>query len=142
MTYWFDMDGTIADLYTVENWLAMLIAEDTTPYRIAKPLVNLARLAKYIHKAQASGNKVGIISWTSKGGTDAYNMAVAGAKMEWLAKHLPSVTWDEIKIVPYGTNKKQACGDGILFDDEAGNRNAWGKGAFEPSDIFAVMMQG
>jgi hypothetical protein len=25
----FDMDGTIADLYGTENWLAKLIAEDT-----------------------------------------------------------------------------------------------------------------
>lgn len=29
----FDMDGTIADLYGVDNWLEMLIAEDTTPLR-------------------------------------------------------------------------------------------------------------
>ena len=25
MKIWFDMDGTIADLYGVENWLEMLI---------------------------------------------------------------------------------------------------------------------
>ena len=36
---WFDMDGTIADLYGVENWLEMLIAEDPTPYAVAKPLL-------------------------------------------------------------------------------------------------------
>ena len=27
----FDMDGTIADLYAVPNWLQMLRAEDPTP---------------------------------------------------------------------------------------------------------------
>ena len=27
----FDMDGTLANLYGVENWLEMLEAEDTTP---------------------------------------------------------------------------------------------------------------
>ena len=31
MTIWFDMDGTIADLYGVEGWLEMLIAKDETP---------------------------------------------------------------------------------------------------------------
>lgn len=31
MTIWFDMDGTIADLYGVDGWLEMLIAEDPTP---------------------------------------------------------------------------------------------------------------
>ena len=32
----FDMDGTIADLYAVDNWLAKLRAEDETPYQEAK----------------------------------------------------------------------------------------------------------
>ena len=31
----FDMDGTIADLYAVENWLPMLRAFDPTPYEVA-----------------------------------------------------------------------------------------------------------
>ncbi len=34
----FDMDGTIADLYNVPNWLERLQAEDATPYLEAKPL--------------------------------------------------------------------------------------------------------
>ena len=38
---WFDCDGTWIDLYGVEGWLDMLINKDTTPYAIAKPLVNL-----------------------------------------------------------------------------------------------------
>ena len=40
----FDMDGTIADLYGVDNWLEMLINGDTTPYSIAQPLVRLSAL--------------------------------------------------------------------------------------------------
>lgn len=139
MTYWFDMDGTIADLYSVENWLPKLINEDASPYLVARPLVNLSRLARYLNKAKANGHKVGIISWTSKGGSEAYNLEVAGAKLAWLGKHLPSVAWDEIKIVPYGTNKKTACGDGILFDDEEPNRLGWGKGAYLPTEIFTVL---
>ena len=31
----FDMDGTIANLYGVENWLAYLVAEDVKPYKEA-----------------------------------------------------------------------------------------------------------
>lgn len=139
MTYNFDMDGTIANFYGVEGWLASLIAEDVRPYEICKPLVNMSKLARCIHKVQENGDKVVIISWTSKGGSDAFNAATAAAKMAWLAKHLPSVRWDEIKIVPYGTNKKNACEGGILFDDEEGNRNAWGEGAHKPEEIFEVM---
>ena len=127
---YFDMDGTIADLYGVENWLADLIAENTRPYAVAKPLVNLSLLARYIHKAQAMGYTVGVISWLSKSGSDAYNEAVTAVKREWLAKHLPSVEWDEIHIVKYGTPKStcRTC-PGFLFDDEERNLNEWGAGA-------------
>ena len=51
MTIWFDMDGTIADLYAVENWLPMLRAYDPAPYTLAKPLVHMATLARLLHKA-------------------------------------------------------------------------------------------
>lgn len=139
MTIWFDLDGTLADLYGVEGWLDNLINEDTRPYDIAKPLVNMAYLARLLHKAQANGYEIGIISWTSRSGSDLYNGEVALAKMVWLHKHLPSVKWDEIKIVRYGTNKRAACGGGILFDDEEGNRKAWGDGAFTPDEIIRVL---
>lgn len=139
MTYWFDMDGTIADFYGVDGWLDDLIAENVRPYEICKPLVNMSLLARLIHKAQANGDKVGIISWTSKGGSDDFNFCVSLVKQLWLMEHLPSVVWDVVKIVPYGTNKKMACGDGILFDDEEGNRNAWGENAYSPEKIFEIL---
>ena len=41
---YFDMDGTIANLYGVENWLDYLINEQTKPYREAKPLVEMELL--------------------------------------------------------------------------------------------------
>lgn len=40
-TIFFDMDGTLADFYGVENWLEYLNAEDTLPYEVAKPLHNM-----------------------------------------------------------------------------------------------------
>ena len=66
---WFDMDGTIADLYGVENWLPMLIDSDPTPYEIARPLVNLSRLARYLNRLQKMGFEIGVISWLSKPST-------------------------------------------------------------------------
>jgi len=139
MTIWFDLDGTLANLYGVDGWLNDLINEDTRPYDIAKPLVNMAYLARLLHKAQANGYEIGIISWTSRNGSDLYNGAVAMSKMVWLHKHLPSVEWDEIKIIRYGTDKRTACGGGILFDDEEPNRKAWGDGAFTPDEIIRVL---
>ena len=137
---YFDLDGTIADLYGVEGWLADLIAENTRPYAEAKPLVNLSLLARYIHKAQAKGYTVGVISWLSKSGSDAYNEAVTAVKREWLAKHLPSVEWDEIHIVKYGTPKStcRTC-PGILFDDEQRNLDEWGAGAVIASNLLEIL---
>jgi hypothetical protein len=140
MTIYFDMDGTIADLYAVENWLADLRAERTRPYAEAKVLVNMSRLARALHKAQRNGAKVGIISWGSKTATTAYDKAVEQTKREWLARHLPSVQFDEIKIVHYGTPKSTLASIGdLLFDDEERNRNEWGNGAYSPEEIFEVL---
>ena len=137
---YFDMDGTIADLYGVSGWLADLEAENVRPYAEAKPLLNLSLLARYIHKAQRIGYTVGVISWLSKTGSPSYNEAVAAVKREWLAKHLPSVEWDEIHIVKYGTPKStcRTC-PGILFDDEQRNLDEWGAGAVIASDLLEIL---
>ena len=141
MTIWFDMDGNIASLYSVENWLPMLRAYDPTPYVIAKPLVNMSLLARYLNKVKAKGYRIGVISWGSKCSTPMYDAAVTAAKISWLKRHLPSVTWDEIHIVPYGVPKqnfKQSDTD-ILFDDEFFNRENWGYNAYTEKEIFDVL---
>lgn len=134
----FDMDGTIADLYGVENWLEYLIASDTFPYANAKPLVNLSRLARRLNTLQRNGHRLAVISWLSKSGTEEYNKAVTAVKLNWLAKHLPSVNWDEIHIVPYGTPKEKYCytAEDVLFDDEEKNRIAWTGVAYNVGNIF------
>jgi hypothetical protein len=137
----FDMDGTIADLYGVENWLEMLIAEDTTPYAEALPLLRLSALARKLNALQRNGYDLAIISWLSKSGSDAYNDAVTAVKMAWLAKHLPSVNWDRITIVPYGTPKQNFCENplDILFDDEAKNRDNWTGRAYDVQNIMEIL---
>ena len=138
---WFDMDGTIANLYAVENWLEYLQNEDVYPYMNAKVMLNFSLFARLLNKLQDEGWKIGIISLTSKNGTEKYNLAVEVVKRAWLAKHLPSVEWDEIKIVRYGTNKYMTCGGGILFDDEEKNRDDWKDKAYEPSEIVKVLKE-
>lgn len=134
----FDMDGTIADLYGVENWLPMLIAEDTTPYAVARPLLHLSTLARKLNTLQRNGYRLAVISWLSKSGSEAYNEAVTAVKLNWLAKHLPSVNWDEIHIIPYGTPKEKYCytAHDVLFDDEEKNRKAWAGVAYDVGNIF------
>ena len=134
----FDMDGTLANLYGVENWLESLMNKDTTPYAIAKPLLNLSALARVLNRLQREGYKLNIISWLAKVNDIEYNKAIALVKVIWLTKHLPSVKWDKITIVPYGT-PKSTCGNGYLFDDEEPNRNEWGDGAYDVDNIIEIL---
>lgn len=141
MTIYFDLDGTVADLYGVEGWLDDLEAKRTRPYDEAKPMHNMSILARALNKAQKNGIQIGIISWLSKTATDDYNKAVTRAKRKWLKKHLKSVRFDEIHIVEYGTPKSSvAKSEGILFDDEERNRAEWDKGrAYPPEKIFEIL---
>ena len=140
-TIFFDMDGTIADLYGVENWLDYLIASDALPYAIAKPLLRLNSLARVLNRLQREGYRIGVISWLSKSGTEEYNNAVTETKKNWLKKHLASVHFDEINIVKYGTPKQMFARteNDILFDDEEKNRNNWTGKAFDVNAIIEIL---
>ena len=137
----FDMDGTIADLYSVENWLSDLRAENTRPYKEAKVMVNMNSLAKALNKLQKEGHEIVVISWLSKCGSAEYDKAVAEVKKAWLRKHLGSVKFDEINIVKYGTPKSLFCKSSadVLFDDEEPNRNNWNGKAYDVNNILEVL---
>ena len=139
-TIYFDMDGTLADLYGVKNWLPMLIAEDPTPYRAAAPLLDMEALTAQLLRLQSYGYRIGIVSWLSKDGTTTYGKEVRKAKREWLAENLP-IDFDEMHFVKYGTSKSKVVNDkdGILFDDELPNRLRWKGTAYNVNNILNVL---
>lgn len=140
-TIFFDLDGTLADLYGVEGWLDMLIASDALPYEIAKPLIRLASLARILNRLKKNGYRIGIISWLAKNSTPEYDSTVTLTKMKWLKTHLPSIDFDEINILPYGTPKEIYCRteNDILFDDEERNRQNWTGKAFDVDNILTIL---
>lgn len=138
---YFDMDGTIANLYAVENWLEKLRKYDDSPYRNAKIMVNMSQLARLLNKLQKKGFHIGVISWLSKCPQPAYDLFVTNAKYEWLRKHLKSVRFDEVKIVAHGTPKGSVVKypQGILFDDEEQNRLEWAGQAYDEKNILEIL---
>ena len=143
----FDMDGTIADLYGVENWLPMLRAYDPTPYAVAEPMWNMAEMADLLHQIQEIGIEVRIITWLSKDSNPEYDRAVRDAKREWLtAQGFP---FDHFHGVQYGATKADSIRrylaeneTAILFDDNAKVRQGWHMGeAIDPieCDILEVL---
>ena len=135
---WFDMDGTIADLYGVENWLPKLRASDPSPYLEAAPLLRMASLARVLNRLQREGYEIGIVSWLSKNGSIEYNEMVINAKKEWLSVHLKSVHFDHIDIITHGSPKEMGR-NGILFDDEEKNRKNWKGQAYDVNNIIEVL---
>ena len=123
---YFDMDGTIADLYGYDNWLEMLHAEDTTPYEECGCLVNIEELREVLNNFIAAGVTIGIISWGAMGGSREYCKRTRKAKIEWCEKYFPNV-FTEYHVVKYGTPKHyvRKIKDSILVDDNADVLQAW-----------------
>ena len=127
----FDMDGTIADLYGVSNWLEDLRNENPRPYINAEPLYDMENLVNILNALKACGWKIVVTSWLSKGSSVGYDIEVRRAKREWLEKyHFP---FDEIHLVKYGTTKanctRKLGGFQILVDDNKEVRKGWHLGA-------------
>ena len=140
-TIYFDMDGTIANLYGVEGWLTYLINGDATPYKVAKPMLNMSALARVLNNLTRKGWTIGIVSWLAKNSNDEYDAKVTEAKITWLKTHLKSVNFEEIHIVPYGTPKHEIVNNpnGILFDDEEPNRTNWIGTAYDVDAIIEIL---
>ncbi len=128
----FDMDGTIADLYSVEGWESMLRAENPTPYIMAKPMYDMERLAAILNRLIEEDWEIRVISWLSKDATPEFNDVVRAAKTWWLnSYHFP---YQKAHLVAYGTTKANTIrnavekGAAILIDDNAKIRKGWHMG--------------
>ena len=143
----FDMDGTIANLYGVENWLPMLRAYNPMPYRVAEPMWDMEELALLLMEFQNRGVEIRIITWLSRETTPAYDRAVRLAKVDWLRHY--DFPFDHFHGVRFGATKadsvRKYLGEGetaILFDDNAKVREGWHMGnAYDPTtcDICEIL---
>ena len=140
----FDMDGTIADLYAVENWLPKLRAEDASPYIEAKPMWDMEELNSVLRELQQIGVKITIITWLSKDSSNEYKKAVREAKRQWLETQ--SFPFDYFHGVQYGATKansvRKFTDNAWLIDDNANVRKGWHLGeAIDPTacDLIEVL---
>jgi hypothetical protein len=126
----FDMDGTIANLYGVENWLEDLRSFNPRPYIVAEPMYDMDTLKVILEMLKCQGWRIVVTSWLSKESTREYDRMVREAKREWLAKY--DFPFDEIHLVAYGTTKanctRRLGGYQILVDDNEMVRKGWNLG--------------
>lgn len=126
----FDMDGTIANLYGVVNWLEELRAESAKPYIVAEPMYNMEELREILNELKELGWRIAITSWLAMNSTKEYDKKVRQAKREWLERY--DFPFDEIHLVAYGTTKANCTrkngGYQILVDDNEKIRSGWNLG--------------
>lgn len=125
-TIFFDLDGTIADLYGFNDWLTYLQNEQTTPYIEAGLLVDGERLRNFLAAGKAAGVLFGVISWGAKNASKDYQKAIRRAKIDWLKKNDLLQYFSELHVVKYGTPKNKSTKNrtGVLIDDELQRWNA------------------
>ena len=116
-----DMDGTIADLYGMKNWLEKLENEVEGLFLGCEPLVSEEEL-EYIFPSETY--ELRICSMTPKDATEEYCQVVIEEKNIWLDKHFPSIT--HRVYMKYGNNKNlRNSRNHILVDDNETIRNTY-----------------
>lgn len=122
---YFDMDGTIYDLYSVTDWESRLNSEDVTAYSCGEAMYDMGSLNSLLEQFVALGFVIGVVTWSAMHGSKEFNKATRKVKKDWIAENLPCVT--EFHCVKYGTPKYQTAKikDSILVDDNAQVRAAW-----------------
>ena len=137
----FDMDGTIADLYGVDNWLDDLQNDRVRPYKVCKPIYDTQTMNDLIARLKEVGYKIIITTWLAMNSTKEYKREVRKAKLNWLDEI--GFNYDEIHLVQYGTTKadctrKYKNVEQILVDDNEEIRKGWhlGRTINEKKDIL------
>lgn len=130
-TVYFDMDGTLADLYSVHDVFHRLDNNDASVYYEAAPIPKYVEMLKEFKRM---GYRVGIITAGSRfppGTPDdvkaVMNVETEKAKLAWLDKEQLSGFVDTFQFIPYGVSKYDVAEDktAILVDDEDKVLNKW-----------------
>ena len=104
---YFDMDGTIADLYTEDINLDEVFTREERIFQNLKPLVNPIKLNAEIAKLTHKGYTVGVITWLPAGASAEYRETCKADKLEWTKKHFPELA-NNFHALPFGTPKARA----------------------------------
>lgn len=145
-TVWFDMDGTLYDLYNVPNWLERLAEEDEGVFWDGAMMYNPYRIEQAIEALIAHGWRVGVITWAPKGveKDDPFFAKVENIKRFWLKRFYPDLL-ENFYCLPYGQSKAICACDHwyerngdiadtqILVDDNMIVRDDWVAGGWSGS---------
>lgn len=124
---YFDMDGTVADLYGEKNWLNNLRNEREGSFINLRPLIDMNELAMVCHQLMNLGYSFGVITWLPMGASYEFERVCEEEKRAWVEEFMPWVS--EFYAQSYGVPKQYApskrAAEMILVDDNAEVRAMW-----------------
>ena len=101
-----DLDGTVYDLYNVENWLEKLRSEVASVFSEGDFIGDYNRFKTVCEKLVAMGVQFEVITWLPMQASPEYERECAEVKREWVKKFIPFVT--EFTAQTYGIPKQNA----------------------------------
>ena len=101
-----DLDGTVYDLYSVENWLEKLRSEDSSVFSEGDFIGDYNRFKTVCEKLVAMGVQFEVITWLPMQASPEYELECTEVKREWVKKFMPFVT--EFTAQSYGIPKQNA----------------------------------
>ena len=110
------MDGTIANLYGIKDWLPRLRNNDPTIFLECDPIIK-------------------ILSMTPKDASKEYCKNVAEQKNFWLNTYFPRLTKRIYRAYGHNKNLKNSW-KAILIDDSAPIRKSWNGKALDPATLW------
>ena len=128
---YFDLDGTLFNLYGKENWLEMLESETVGVFQGSESdlmeNIDLEELYEGIQALANYGVEFNVITWLPMQASREYEEICAKEKTEWVRKVLPFI--NEVVCQPYGTPKQKGISKRantmILIDDNKEVCNMW-----------------
>ena len=103
---YFDLDGTVYDLYNVENWLEKLRSEDASVFSEGDFIGDYNRFKTVCEKLVSVGVQFEVITWLPMQASEEYEIECTEVKREWVKKFMPFVT--EFTAQSYGIPKQNA----------------------------------
>lgn len=123
MTYYFDVDGVLADFHSAYNPAKRF---ESLTYNFIRNLAPFAHNVALVKELIASGNEVFISTMVA-------NEVTKQARIDWLREMIPELAAENI-ITIVGNGKKHEymkTSDGILIDDKKTNCRQWEKAGFK-----------
>lgn len=131
-TIYLDMDGTIADLYSEQDWLSKLRNEQSGLFSNLKPMVSESRLLELFPSNEYD---IRILTMLPKGASKEYAEIVTAEKNQWLDTYFPTLKKRIFK--KYGNNKNlKGSTRAVLIDDNEEIRNNFRGLAISPMRLW------